>query len=167
MFAPYSQLSPSQTGNHFRRTVKTAIPPTAEPSSPSLNCFDAVTIVFSVWVPYGATVFDVWSNKADVCLGFNVSWGNFEISPHHTQCSVCLAYNIANMTIPAEVGCEGYAEVFGRCYTLESGGMECVRVNSWVSAASEGQRGALGGIEVHFPIAPKHADHPGVAHNQH
>ena len=66
-------MNPTPISYHFRRVTIVVVVIEDKSCSTTLDLVNLVNLVLCVRIPYGRTVFDVWSNKSVECFSLGVS----------------------------------------------------------------------------------------------
>ena len=77
-----------------------------------LDLFQFFLEAMSVRVPNRASIFQDWPHQSFISCFFHIWVTRIQISPQESESSVSLCTNIGNMSIPFQIICESYTQVF-------------------------------------------------------
>ena len=98
--SPLQQTPPSQLLYQWCYMWKSAILIESIPCSASLNRFQFILILLSVWIPNCCCVFELWADQCSVGIYFDMGLWYFQVSSKECKRSICLIADIVYMVIP-------------------------------------------------------------------
>jgi hypothetical protein len=84
-----------------------------ETNNSALDCLDLADALILSWAPICKCVFQRWSHKCEIALGFDVCWSTTDVSAREGQGVVCLLSHFIDVYVRAKVFKDVQTQVLG------------------------------------------------------